>query len=207
MAEAAAFWDRVAEKYAASPVRDEAAYAQTLERVRAHLGPEDSVLELGCGTGTTALKLAGGVKSYLATDVSAQMLRIAEARRVEAGAQNLSFTVATAQDQAIADRRYDAVLAFNLLHLLPDAPGAIRRVHELLAPGGLFISKTPCLRKRAWLFGPLIWVMRLFGKAPKVVFLGVEELDDMMRAAGFEIEETGLYPPSTGSRFIVARKR
>jgi hypothetical protein len=40
-----------------------------------------------------------------------------------------------------------------------------------------------------------------------VRFLKVAQLDHMMVAAGFEIVETGLYPPRTPSRFIVARKR
>ena len=48
------FWDRLAAGYAKKPVPDEEAYARTLERVRAHLTPNDRVLELGCGTGTSA---------------------------------------------------------------------------------------------------------------------------------------------------------
>jgi methylase of polypeptide subunit release factors len=36
--------------------------------VRAHLTPNDRVLELGSGTGTTALKLAASAREILATD-------------------------------------------------------------------------------------------------------------------------------------------
>ena len=49
--------------------------------------------------------------------------------------------------------------------------------------------------------------MQLVGKAPFVRFLQVSEIDHMLVAAGFEIVETGLYPPTTPSRFVVARKR
>ena len=71
------FWDRVARKYAADPIADMAGYEATLRRVQALLSPDDSVLEVGCGTGTTALRLAAGTRRLLATDVSTQMIAIA----------------------------------------------------------------------------------------------------------------------------------
>ena len=52
------FWDSAADKYARKPIGNEAAYAQTLDRTRAYLSSDQHVLEIGCGTGTTALKLA-----------------------------------------------------------------------------------------------------------------------------------------------------
>ena len=52
------FWDRIARKYAASPIKDIAGYERTIARIAQLLGPTQSVLEIGCGTGTTALKLA-----------------------------------------------------------------------------------------------------------------------------------------------------
>jgi ubiquinone/menaquinone biosynthesis C-methylase UbiE len=78
MADDARFWDRIARKYARSAIADQAGYERTLERTRALLGPGDRVLELGCGTGTTALRLAGGVQDYVATDLSAGMIAIAK---------------------------------------------------------------------------------------------------------------------------------
>ena len=53
-----AFWDKIAQKYATKRVADPAAYEAKLTRVRALLRAEDRVLEIGCGTGSTALTLA-----------------------------------------------------------------------------------------------------------------------------------------------------
>ena len=40
------FWNKAARKYAKRPVGDEAAYAHTLERVRAHIDGFERVLDM-----------------------------------------------------------------------------------------------------------------------------------------------------------------
>ena len=72
----ALWWDRVARKYAKSKISNIPAYEKTLERVRSHLRADANVLELGCGTGSTALLLAEGVGSYVGTDLSSEMIEI-----------------------------------------------------------------------------------------------------------------------------------
>ncbi|MEM9060295.1 MAG: class I SAM-dependent methyltransferase [Pseudomonadota bacterium] len=202
----AAFWDRAARKYAASPVRNPGAYEATLERVRTYLSPQDRVLETGCGTGTTALKLAGHVAEYVATDVSAEMIAIAREKQPGQDAGTVTFVV---EDDLAFDRAqdgFDAVMNFNLMHLVPDLDKTVRRAGELLRPGGLFISKTPCLGDGAWFFRPLIWALRQVGIAPPVRILTVAELEEAIRDAGFEMVETGDYPAKPPSHFVVARK-
>ena len=76
MQNAARFWDKVAPKYAKSPIADMDAYTYTLERTRSYLSPDDTVLEVGCGTGSTALLLAGNVRHVTASDLSANMIEV-----------------------------------------------------------------------------------------------------------------------------------
>ncbi|MGR3519992.1 MAG: class I SAM-dependent methyltransferase [Roseovarius sp.] len=201
----ATFWDRIADKYAESPVKNMIAYEQTLARTRAYLRNTDTVLELGCGTGTTALKLAGDAGHITATDIAPRMVAIARDKIAKESAGNIVADVGTADDVPVPEEGYDAVLGFNYLHLLPGMEQTIARVHAMLRPGGLFISKTVCL-ERAPHLRAAIWVLQRLGKAPYVRFLDVATLETAMAAQGFEIVETGDYPARPVSRFIVARK-
>lgn len=201
----ATFWDRAAPKYAKSKISNMEAYEQTLARTRTHLGAETVALEFGCGTGTTALKIHQGTKRYVATDISSGMIKIANEKIEGTEGVQPEFRVAEIDAEAFEGQGFNTVLAFNLLHLLPDLEASLDEIRTILPEDGLFISKTPALAGR-WYLKPLIWAMQVFGKAPFVRFLGVDELDAMVSAAGFRIVETGLYPPSAPSRYIVARK-
>lgn len=141
----ARFWNRSARKYAKGAIADPGGYERTLDRTRALLGPSDQVLELGCGTGTSALRLASEVQSYLATDISAAMIEIAHEKHAASPVPGLMFRATTVEDTALEGGRFNAVLGFNYLHLVRDLPGTLRRIHSLLAPEGLLITKTPCV--------------------------------------------------------------
>ena len=200
----AAFWDKIAPKYAKQPISNVPADEATLTRVRAHLKASDRAIEFGAGTGSTALLLAPSVDRYLGTDISDGMMEIAEEKRQAEGVPSLRFAVGEVRDFSAED--VTVALAFNLFHLVPDMEGDFRRIFDMLPSGGLFIQKTPALAKR-WYLKFLIAPMKLFGKAPsRVRFISIDGLDHAVEAAGFEIIETGLYPPSAPSRFIVARK-
>lgn len=204
------FWNKIAPKYAAQPVRDEQAYQYTLERTRSYLKPQDRVLELGCGTGTTAITLSDAVAQIVATDSADGMLEVGRQRAKAAGVENVGFQCRGVHE--LPEDPVDVVMSFNLLHLVPDMNGTLSEVAKRLQPGGLFISKTPCLGEmrgswKYWLFTLLIPLMRLVGKAPSVVtFLDIATLEKAIQRAGFEIIETGNYPVSTPGRYVVARR-
>jgi ubiquinone/menaquinone biosynthesis C-methylase UbiE len=204
------FWDRIAEKYAQSPVRDPDAYDRTLARVRAHLPPGARVLELGCGTGTTAIRLADAAGTILATDFSDGMLTIARQRAAEAGVENVAFARRDAADAA-RDGPFDAVLAFNLLHLVPDLDATLAAMAAALRPGGAIAVKAVCLAEPglSLKLRAVLWLLplaQMAGKAPRLHRLSVAAFERAIARAGFEIVETGNYPAMPVNRFVVARK-
>jgi len=211
MIDATTFWDKSAVKYAQKPIEDMNAYRATLDRTRSYLGDDDRVLEVGCGTGTTALYLCESVTSYLGTDISTTMIEIAQQKARSQEAVNAEFKTASVGDISAADGPFDAVLAFNLIHLLPNPDEDLGKIGSLLRPGGVFISKTFCssgagLPLKYRLIKLALPLMQAIGKAPFVRFETESDLQDRIRAQGFEIMETRHFGASTSTPFIVARK-
>jgi len=205
----ARFWNRVARKYAADPIADVAGYETTLKRVQALLSPEHTVLEIGCGTGTTALRLAASTRRMLATDVSAEMIAIAREKLASQPLAKLRFGVADAETAALGGARHDAVLAFNVLHLVSDLDLGLQAILSTIKPGGLFISKTPCLAEMNPLIPRLIVpLMRALGKAPHVLVFDTAQLRSAFERHGFAIEAVERHGTKRKDIrvFIVARR-
>ncbi|MEM8536785.1 MAG: class I SAM-dependent methyltransferase [Pseudomonadota bacterium] len=201
----ATFWDSAAAKYAASPIKDMAAYEATLERARAFLYQDASVLEIGCGTGSTALLLAPSVRSYLATDISDGMLRIAKAKLLARGPDNLQFRRAA----VMADHPegpFDAICAFSIMHLVDDLQATLAHLFDQVKPGGVVISKTACLKEMNALIRLAIPPMQWIGKAPHVLTFSAADLESAFQIAGFDVVEARYFGKNNAARFIVARK-
>lgn len=198
------FWDKSAPRYAKSPVRDEETYRKKLAITQGYFRPDWSVLEFGCGTGSTALVHAPYVKEILATDISGRMLDIATQKARDAGVENVCFQQGTLDSLALEAESFNAVLGLNILHLLEDAEAAISRVYGLLKPGGVFVSSTALVAELMVLWRLLIPAMQTMGLAPFVNRLSRQGLVSMMVNAGFSIDYE--WQPDKASIFLVARK-
>ncbi|KZL23232.1 class I SAM-dependent methyltransferase [Pseudovibrio sp. WM33] len=206
MQNSAGFWDKHAPGYVARPMKDVASYEKAMDRVRSYLTPEQEVLELGCGSGATAMLLAKHVKHMTASDISGKMIEFGREKAWDDGVENVSFVHAPAGGSVLDGKTYDVVMAYNVIHLIKGPADAINQVQRLVKPGGLLISKTPCLGDSAFYWRWLINVMRLVGYAPYVTYFKQVELGRQIEQAGFKIVETGNYPASPMGRFIVALK-
>lgn len=209
LSRSAAFWNRIARKYAKDPIADLGGYEATLQRVKGLLSIKQDVLEIGCGTGSTALRLAPFTRTLLATDVSTEMIAIAQEKLAAQPVSRLSFAVADADVPVCADGTYDAVLAFNMLHLVSGLEPTLMNVVKALKPGGLLISKTPCISELNFVIRYLaLPVMKAFGKAPPLLCFDEAMLKLAITRQGLEI----VFAERHGTRgndiraFIVARK-
>ena len=195
------FWNRFAERYAARQIKDVAAYEALIDDAASLLQPDDRVLELGCGTGGTAIRLAPSVAQFIATDFSAEMIRIAKAKPAPG---NLEFHVADAE-ASFSSGPFDAICAFNVLHLVDDPAGLLADIHDHLKPGGLLISKTWCFGDLSRRLRFLFHAMGMVGLFPPAHRLTIADLRTMITAAGLELLEQrvlGAYPQNP---YIVAR--
>jgi ubiquinone/menaquinone biosynthesis C-methylase UbiE len=199
------FWDRIAKRYSKQPIADEAAYQKKLEITREYFRPDMEVLEIGCGTGSTAIAHAPYVKHIQAIDISSKMIEIAQGKADTKNVTNVTFKCSTIDECNVPDQTLDAVLGLSILHLLENKEKVIGRVHIMLKPGGVFITSTACLGDMMRLYriiSPIGRVLRFF---PLVMVFTIKELEDSLTNAGFNIDYQW-QPGRNKAVFIVAKK-
>ncbi len=207
MTDNAKFWDKSAERYAASPVSDERAYQRKLAETQGLFGPQMRILEFGCGTGTTAIHHAPHVAHIDAIDISGNMLEIARSRITASEIENITLTRGTLTGFGADPASMDVVLGLNVLHLLPDREAAIAEAFRILRPGGAFVTSTVCLGASYLRFLKLVApIGKLFGLIPDIYVLSEQQLRSEMEAQGFDIETQWAHGKNDIAVFAIARK-
>ncbi|MEM1427030.1 MAG: class I SAM-dependent methyltransferase [Cyanobacteria bacterium P01_H01_bin.130] len=191
MPRSARFWDRIAEIYSKQPIADQASYEKKLAVTRDYFRPEMEVLEIGCGTGSTALLHAPYVQHIRATDFSANMIAIAKRKAMDQNIDNVTFEQVSIDDLRVPDQSLDVVMGMSILHLLEDRSAAIAKVYKMLKPGGLFVSSTTCLGDALSWFKFIAPIGNALGAFPLLKVFKVDDLVDSLTQAGFTIEHQG----------------
>jgi 2-polyprenyl-3-methyl-5-hydroxy-6-metoxy-1,4-benzoquinol methylase len=207
MAKPEKFWDRLAGTYDNSEPSTDPLHIKTVAAAQKYLDVGDVVLDYGCATGITALEIAGHVKAVHGIDISSKMIETAKRKTGERKVKNVDFAQATIFDERLKKESFDAILAFNVLHLLEDPQKAVQRIDELLKPGGLIISSTACMgENRAALISVLLSLVMKIGIIPPLKFFTVSELEDVIAKGNFQIVEAESLTRNPTSYFIVAQK-
>jgi 2-polyprenyl-3-methyl-5-hydroxy-6-metoxy-1,4-benzoquinol methylase len=193
------FWDRTAKSFEKIPVK-------TVEKIREHIKSGDTVLDLGCATGTIVNEIAKDVKEIHGIDISSKMIKIAEEKASKRVIKNAHFKQATIFDERYKEESFDVVLAFNVLHLFKNTQEVIQRINELLKKGGLFISSTVCLAEKNTFLAFFFSLLTKIKIVPYVKFFKIMELKDFIVNENFEIIETEKTFSDTYSYFIVVKK-
>lgn len=146
------------------------------------------VLDLGCGTGLpTARQLADAGNEVVGVDMSGGMVGIA--RENVPGAAFHQLDIADLRPGGPADLgRFDAVAAFFALLMPPRAeiPLALRTIHSLLVPDGLFVLSMVEADVDDFSIPFLGNTIRVSGYLR-------EDLHEVIEQAGFEIVEESSY--------------
>lgn len=133
------YWDNAAATFDDEPdhgLRDPVVRQAWLELLTRWLpaGPV-SILDIGCGTGSLSVMLAGLGHEVTGIDLSPAMIAQAEAKAKAAGQRVTLMVMGGAQPQ-LPPQRFDVIVCRHLLWALPEPALVLRRWVDLLAPGG-----------------------------------------------------------------------
>lgn len=112
------------------------------------LAPDQRLLDVGCGVGRPALRLARATGAEVTgITISGIQVRLATGQARAASLDHLvGFQLADAADLPFPDESYDAAWAIESLLHIPDTRRALTEIHRILAPGGPFVISDMILR-------------------------------------------------------------
>lgn len=205
------FWDSASKNYDKTEERFEYIHSKSRENTKKYLKGNDIVLDYGCGTGTTSCEIANQVKEIHAIDISAKMIEIAKEKAVVGEIENINFAETDIFDERYEKESFDVILAFNMLHTIPNPQKVVQRIDELLKPEGLFISVTPCLGgKLSFLVSIQILLVQVLCKIGIIPIpirrLKNSDLDDLLANGNFQTIDTEKIYKGASSYFMVAKK-
>ena len=203
----ATFWDKRSKKYDDDIKKHDSLYEKTIDSTKSLLTNSDVVLDFACGSGEMSLDIAPRVQRVHGIDLSVKMIELANQKARDRQVDNISFDQTDAFDQRLVSNSFSAIIAFNIFHLLDDAPKVLARLNDLMAAGGLLISQTPCLGESSWFFRSFISLAQKLGLAPTIRSLTIAESESLVYSSNFQILETKKnWDKKIVVQWIVARK-
>jgi ubiquinone/menaquinone biosynthesis C-methylase UbiE len=119
-----AFWDRYGRL--------------TVQRLNLRHGA--SVLDVGCGTGASALpaaEIVGPTGKVLGVDLAEKLLEQARAKAAQRHLGNVEFRLGDMTNLGLQDMHFDAVVSVFSVFFVPDMEGLVRELWRMVKPDGI----------------------------------------------------------------------
>lgn len=152
----------------------------------------DTVLDIGCGSGTDALiaaRRAGPTGRVIGLDTTDAMRAKCMNNARRAGVETVEVLAGDAGSIPLPDASVDVVTSNGVINLVPDKRAAVREIHRVLRPGGrvqiadIVVRDLPSDECRSQ---PQLWAECIVGATTGDHYL------DVFREAGFEdVEQLG----------------
>ncbi|HEX3415539.1 MAG TPA: methyltransferase domain-containing protein, partial [Stellaceae bacterium] len=110
---------------------------RTVERLA--LQPGATVLDVGCGTGASAIPAAlqvGPEGKVITADLADRLLEIARRKAAARGLENIEFRLGDMENLGYPDRHFDAVICVFAIFFVPDVAKQIRELWRMVRPNG-----------------------------------------------------------------------
>ena len=161
-------------------------WSSLLEKIYNNVNTGDTVLEVACGTGFVALKIADRASRVIGIDISVPMIDEAKKKVKDNGIDNVEFFVEDAYSLHFKNDIFDTVICNNALQNMKHPQKALAEINRVIKPGGRFISSVVGVGE-APIFKMLFTIFKPFIKIPVFHKLKLDEMVDMVRDSGFSI--------------------
>jgi len=198
------FWDRIASKFDRIEKSD-ISYKIFIEKAKEYIKADDTILDFGCGTGLICNEIAKNVRNIQAIDISTKMIEISKNKASECKIQNIDFARTTIFDEKFKVGSFDAIIAFNIFHLLEEPQKYFQRLHQMLKPGGLIISSTPCMSE-AYLLNSVLKLFSNIGMTPKLTSFTSSEMEHLLLNESFKTIEFNRIKPKSPIYIFILEK-
>ncbi len=195
------FWDSKAKIYN-NMLSQSKPYQLMYDFVKKPLSEDMYVLEIGTGTGMIAREIAGSVQHVEATDFSDAM--ITEAQKI-AHPHNVTFSTADVFHLPFPDAQFDAVVAANVLHIIPAPQKALREIARVLKPHGVLIAPVYLWQNINWK-GKIMKFFMLKRGFPLQSIWDERSYADFITRNGFTITQSTIIPATFPIMCVAATK-
>jgi len=195
------FWNKRAKRFSESSNNES---NKLVKKAQKYLSKELQVLDFGCGTGGSTYAIAPHVNHVTGVDFSDEMIFYASQKK--ARINNVSFKATSIDDKQFNRASYDVIFAFNVLHLVDDLKAVSQRVDQLLKPGGVFISSTPCIGEKKNFATLLIRGISKLGLFPVVSTFSSNGMESIICENSFDLIEKHLSSEVVPNSYLVFKK-
>ena len=161
-------------------------WSSLLDKIFNDVDAGDTVLEVACGTGLVALKVAERASKVSGIDISAPMIDEAEKKMREKGFDNVEFFVEDAYSLHFGNDIFDTVICNNALRNMKYPQKALPEIKRVLKPGGRFIGAIVGFGE-APKYKMLYAIFKLFIRFPVFHKFNLDKMANMIRDSGFSI--------------------
>jgi arsenite methyltransferase len=152
-----------------------------------HLRSDETIADIGAGSGYFSRRFAHHVKQVYAVDIDAKLLAIV----AKQGAPNIKNILAAPDNPRLPDASVDTVFICDVLHHIDNRPAYYTKLAKALKPGGRIVIVD--FYKKPLPVGP-----------PPSMKLSEDEVTAEFKAAGFKLTESHTFLPH--QYFLVFQK-
>jgi ubiquinone/menaquinone biosynthesis C-methylase UbiE len=206
------YWSGRAAEFDLRPshnVLNEAQHQAWLTLLRQVAGPPPlTVLDVGCGTGFLAMRMAELGHMAVGIDLAVEMLAAAQ-RKAEGSGLAVTFRHGDAEAPPRDGAPYDVIVERHVIWTLPQPREALRAWRELLKPGGLLILIEGIFEMSDHTIYPQLEAqLPLYGGRPADELAALLEAEGFIQTAIRPLMDAALWlETQTRPRFMVTGRR